>query len=82
VKAKSTISEDDLNKQLYGHVGVQNVGISSSVTFDSIHLKFMFAAGTIRAVKWAGPARAHRAKISIGLKWAGPLRPKAQPNKQ
>jgi hypothetical protein len=47
VKAKSTISEDDLNKQLYAHVGVQNVGISSSVTFDSIRLKFMFAANTI-----------------------------------
>jgi hypothetical protein len=25
VKAKSIISEDDLNKQLYAHVGVQNV---------------------------------------------------------
>jgi hypothetical protein len=44
---KQSISEEDSNKQLYAHVAVQNVGISSSVTFDSIHLKLMFAANAV-----------------------------------
>jgi hypothetical protein len=43
------------------------------------YILFVVPLHVSRAVKWASPARAHRAKTYTGLKWVGSLRPKVWP---